>query len=192
MRLDSTDDEGERMKRIGRYIFNALTLLSSLLCLATAAAWARSYFSADEFAKKDPFSGWTLMTARGHVAFMWYRAHGIYRMVPSPYAHRELPPSWDRYASRFTNPTATAGYDHKWGGFRIAYLLSGLVYREVDVPWWLFLLVASLLPLWWVDSFRRLRRYRRRNGLCARCGYDLRATPDRCPECGTIPRKASA
>ena len=51
------------------------------------------------------------------------------------------------------------------------------------VPFWILALVTSIAPGLWLRA--RVRRMgRRRRGQCLRCGYDLRATPERCPECG--------
>jgi hypothetical protein len=36
----------------------------------------------------------------------------------------------------------------------------------------------------WVVSFLRPRIWEQIPGLCPGCGYDIRATPERCPECG--------
>jgi hypothetical protein len=48
-------------------------------------------------------------------------------------------------------------------------------------------LALSLLPALWVRSYRRRRTdaARRASNCCRSCGYDLRASKERCPECGT-------
>lgn len=52
-------------------------------------------------------------------------------------------------------------------------------------------LVIAALASWPYFILVERKQRRRKAGLCLKCGYDLRATPDRCPECGAIPEKKS-
>src|SRR5688572_2340392 len=61
---------------------------------------------------------------------------------------------------------------------------------QYQVPLWPLLLLLGIYPakhlLAALGGTRAKRRWSA--GLCPRCGYDLRETPERCPECGEAPK----
>jgi hypothetical protein len=97
---------------------------------------------------------------------------------------RDHPHWWDRFG-------APGGYvvDETWLGFyeHLGRNANTKWFLIVRLPYWFVAGAGALLPALALRS--RLRRSRRqRRGLCVHCGYDLRGSPDRCPECGAVAR----
>lgn len=63
------------------------------------------------------------------------------------------------------------------------------VYIRIGAPLWEIALPLAMLCIFLMAREILFRR-RHTAGLCLKCGYDLRASPERCPECGMIPVEA--
>jgi hypothetical protein len=80
----------------------------------------------------------------------------------------------------------------RWHEFVLDAVDNNVVHsRSLQVPIWFLFAMTAVLPVLWALRLRAILA-RRRPGHCPTCNYDLRATPDRCPECGTVPKGAKA
>jgi len=74
----------------------------------------------------------------------------------------------------------------RWDGLGFGYAVGrtsgGNVIDAWTIPHWFVILAFGSWPA--ARWIRRRRFAKRHPGGCRVCGYDLRATPDRCPECG--------
>ena len=181
-----------------RAVILALIALSTLTFLAASALWVRSYWVMDSVQLASARAGdggvhtsfVGLTTARAvdevgiatGVAAASDVAEGAQRSLRSYRGGRLI----------FNSMKGTLA---ERLGFRLASgpsgFIRGLMARSathtiVNFPLWAVCLVTAL-PGALCVAHRRRRRSRARAGRCQRCGYDLRASPERCPECGGRP-----
>src|SRR5262249_16983304 len=120
-----------------------------------------------------------------------YARHDGWTRYFSAKPHRSI--ISNHYGDPWAGPTGSgrytpAGFSWSSLGFAYSHTRDGNLprtdLRKIAVPLWVPTIARLYLPAAVVaGALRQGSRSRRHR--CLTCGYDLRATPQRCPECGT-------
>ena len=181
-------------------LFIVVAAASLLLCLTAAALWVRSYSGSDYVSRRVTVRSmpeqvesqirrvqWT----RGHV---WLASEVLTVYPRGEWAGPGDSVGWTHWGHGRMGPRHV-GWDampreSAWNRMGFAVFEGGMSTSWSDertttvaFPAWLPAAAFAVLPTVWVGRAVQ-RRGRRRRGLCGRCGYDLRASGGRCPECG--------
>jgi hypothetical protein len=157
--------------------------------------WVRSYWRNDTVRHSrwdrgtEIYTHQTCTSIGGSLVFAFGRrtVHHLLDGAAPEWVTRPDLVGWQSYSTRLPpRPRPWPGvFPFHQLPFRFERLGTWTLYRvSGSVPHWSLALVLGVLPAAWLWRWRVLRR-RARVGLCKSCGYDVRATPGRCPECGT-------
>jgi hypothetical protein len=204
------------MKRLGRWLFNGVAAMSLLMLVIMCILWVRSYWRSDQFIWFDghgtetpdlhpdePLYNHThsIICSYGGIRFEdRYEEWGILggSLNGGHYFdwRVEAPTAYPYYAPSYASAAPKV---HRFQVMGLELVLpssppSFYSFLErtycLTLPFPILALGLSGMPALSLRAFRRRRiqRDRGRKELCLKCGYDLRATPNQCPECGTVPK----
>ena len=163
------------MAAIRRGLIIFAGVVSAALCVGCAVAGVRTFYHVTKYD----------YVSRGTWGCMVIPKNGRLDLL----VYRRKPDHDVGFTRIRSSPSTIGGTDYSrrvlgFGGEKV----PGGVY--VNLPFWFLAAVLAVPPAIVVRGELRRRR-RRVPGKCHRCGYDLRATPERCPECGATPVSAS-
>jgi len=182
------------MRRWGRHAFTLCSAVSLVMLVAVAVAWVRSYWWTDQLVWTRIDGNRFLQSARGHL-WLQMQLGDLSGLPPDDFGldyRRFQPYSPPHSLLSFYGPDDrfVGGSSFRRAGFEWYTLEdgNGIVVATGVARCSSIALAMAVLPLAWgtsrAVSYVRQRR-RKRAGQCTACGYDLRASPERCPECGT-------
>jgi hypothetical protein len=184
-----------------RRLFTLLSGLSLVLGVTTCVLWVRSNASGH----REWWclgSDFTFAVYRGKIEL----GQVVILHTPEPAEYTaEATPEWVR--SRPHQSGSWLGFAYEWGenvyesgesemssasipAGQPGHILGYWRTRAVAAPAWAVVGLLAVPPAFWLRQYCRTRlnaRRAARQGLCPGCGYDLRASPGRCPECGAVP-----
>jgi hypothetical protein len=194
------------MKRFSRGMFAGFAAVSLLLLVSTPILWARSRFiQYGVSCNQAGYSDGAIFQRRG---ILYFDPGGLLLMydiisIPGPRTDQFLRSWRDARASQGpkyfeTRSSAPGAYSfsapdklpaHFGFSFSIQHMGAepgspndvGGQDVQLSVPYWFIAFSSAVLPTaWWFSARRGYEQ-----GHCQKCGYDLRGTPERCPECGS-------
>lgn len=193
------------MDSMGGRLSAILSVFSLVLLVTTAAVWCRSYFVEDLFwyrrteIQNRQANWFAICLGPGYVGFyrtryqfrrteateafkrhmagVGFGAEGISHQRPSPKDKVDDVGGLAHFRFRFRYPTRAGAP-------------SVCTHRSAELPYWTVVLLSGILPFRKAFAAAR-RRKRRKTRCCILCGYDLRGSTGRCPECGNEPPDGS-
>lgn len=159
-----------------RRIFNILSAVSLVLCLAVGVCWVRSYWRFDTLIWTKGTRYLAVQSREGYFVFLQQPNGTVqgWRFSDQPLTKRGI--------SKVVNSL----------GFRThaGIMTSKGLVRDAIVPMWFPTLVLAIGSIGIVRKVFGAGAHPA--GHCRKCGYDLRASEGRCPECGTEMTRAMA